>query len=127
MMEFERAEELHSRFTHLLQPIRDLTKNWDVDVASQLEDYLEQVLGTSLSGTFTICVYAFIDTYRSPTDGALVLVVVVRFICCQHYVEVPSIIIIDSRGGEGIGNGNTLYIENSWRMRVMVYLCTSRG
>ena len=47
MMEFERAQELHSRFTHLLQPIRDLTKNWDVDVASQLEEYLEQVLGTS--------------------------------------------------------------------------------
>lgn len=44
MMEFERAQELHSRFTHLLQPIRDLTKNWDVDVASQLEEYLEEVL-----------------------------------------------------------------------------------
>ena len=43
MMEFERAQELHSRFTHLLQPIRDLTKNWDVDVASQLEEYLGEV------------------------------------------------------------------------------------
>ena len=42
-MEFERAQELHLRFTHLLQPIRDLTKNWDVDVASQLEEYLEEV------------------------------------------------------------------------------------
>ena len=42
-MEFARVQELQSRFTHLLQPIRDLTKNWDVDVASQLEEYLEEV------------------------------------------------------------------------------------
>ena len=42
-MELERNHDLHSRFGHLLQPIRDLTKNWDVDVASQLEEYLEEV------------------------------------------------------------------------------------
>ncbi|KAK9815026.1 hypothetical protein WJX73_005192 [Symbiochloris irregularis] len=30
-----------SRFSHLTQPIRDLAANWDVDVASELEDYLE--------------------------------------------------------------------------------------
>ena len=36
-------KDLQSRFTHLLQPIRDLTKNWDVDVASQLEEYLTEV------------------------------------------------------------------------------------
>ena len=35
--------ELQSRFAFLLQPIRDLTKNWDVDVAAQLEDYLTEV------------------------------------------------------------------------------------
>ncbi|NXN37713.1 CNDH2 protein, partial [Rhinoptilus africanus] len=33
-------EEVESRFLHLLQPIRDLTKNWEVDVAAQLEEYL---------------------------------------------------------------------------------------
>ena len=32
-----------SRFAHLLKPIRDLSKNWSIDIASELEDYLEQV------------------------------------------------------------------------------------
>lgn len=32
-----------ARFGHLLQPIRDLTKNWQVDIATQLEDYLTEV------------------------------------------------------------------------------------
>ncbi|XP_074684285.1 condensin-2 complex subunit H2 isoform X5 [Strix aluco] len=36
-------EEAESRFQHLLQPIRDLTKNWEVDVAAQLEEYLEEL------------------------------------------------------------------------------------
>lgn len=36
-------DDLESRFANLLQPIRDLTKNWDVDIASSLEDYLEEV------------------------------------------------------------------------------------
>lgn len=31
------------RFAHLLQPIRDLTKNWEVDLATQLGEYLEEV------------------------------------------------------------------------------------
>ena len=31
------------RFSWLLQPIRDLTKNWDIDVAASLEDYLGEV------------------------------------------------------------------------------------
>ncbi|KAM4670892.1 condensin-2 complex subunit H2 isoform 2-T2 [Amazona ochrocephala] len=35
--------EVESRFVHLLQPIRDLTKNWEVDVAAQLSEYLEEV------------------------------------------------------------------------------------
>ncbi|XP_014817433.1 PREDICTED: condensin-2 complex subunit H2 [Calidris pugnax] len=36
-------EEVESRFLHLLQPIRDLTKNWEVDVAAQLGEYLEEL------------------------------------------------------------------------------------
>ncbi|NXR03371.1 CNDH2 protein, partial [Sagittarius serpentarius] len=36
-------EEVESRFVHLLQPIRDLTKNWEVDVATQLGEYLEEL------------------------------------------------------------------------------------
>ena len=35
--------------------------------------------------------------------------------------------IIDNRGGRGIGNGNTFGMVSSWRMRVAVHLCTSRG
>lgn len=34
---------MEARFAHLLQPIRDLTKNWEVDVAAQLGEYLEEV------------------------------------------------------------------------------------
>ena len=37
--------DLENRFVHLLQPIRDLTKNWDVDISTQLEEYLEEVSG----------------------------------------------------------------------------------
>ncbi|KAM6895725.1 condensin-2 complex subunit H2 [Xenentodon cancila] len=37
------AESMESRFAHLLQPIRELTKNWEVDVASELNDYLEEL------------------------------------------------------------------------------------
>ncbi|KAM8973134.1 condensin-2 complex subunit H2 isoform 2-T2 [Pelodytes ibericus] len=36
-------EDSESRFTHILQPIRDLTKNWEVDVAAQLGEYLEEL------------------------------------------------------------------------------------
>ncbi|NWR94297.1 CNDH2 protein, partial [Furnarius figulus] len=36
-------EDVDSRFLHLLQPIRDLTKNWEVDVAAQLGEYLEEL------------------------------------------------------------------------------------
>lgn len=32
-----------NRFAHLLKPIRELTKNWDIDVAAELNDYLEEV------------------------------------------------------------------------------------
>ena len=35
--------DLETRFSQLLQPIRDLTKNWDVNIAEHLEDYLSEV------------------------------------------------------------------------------------
>lgn len=37
------SNDLATRYGHLLQPIRDLTKNWDIDVAAQLEEYLAEV------------------------------------------------------------------------------------
>ncbi|XP_078409281.1 condensin-2 complex subunit H2 [Cetorhinus maximus] len=36
-------EDVETRFTHLLQPIRELTKNWEIDVAAQLGEYLEEL------------------------------------------------------------------------------------
>ena len=39
----EGRSAIATRFAHLLQPIKDLTKNWDIDVASQLEEYLSEV------------------------------------------------------------------------------------
>ncbi|XP_068526322.1 condensin-2 complex subunit H2 [Anas acuta] len=42
-------EDVESRFLHLLQPIRDLTKNWEVDVAAQLGEYLEELDQISIS------------------------------------------------------------------------------
>lgn len=38
-----------SRFAYLLQPIRDLTKNWDIDVASQLEEYISEIEQITIS------------------------------------------------------------------------------
>mmetsp|Transcript_30519 Transcript_30519/g.91485 ORF Transcript_30519/g.91485 Transcript_30519/m.91485 type:complete len:631 (-) Transcript_30519:32-1924(-) len=35
--------QVEVRFGHLLKPIRDLAENWDVDVASELEDYLDEI------------------------------------------------------------------------------------
>lgn len=40
---------IEARFAHLLQPIKDLTKNWDVDIAAYLEDYLEELENTPIS------------------------------------------------------------------------------
>ena len=36
-------ETAGQRFAHLLMPIRDLAKNWEIDIASDLEGYLEEV------------------------------------------------------------------------------------
>ena len=33
----------NTRFQQLLAPIRDLTENWNIDLASQLEEYLEEI------------------------------------------------------------------------------------
>ena len=38
------------RFAHLLQPIRDLAANWDINIASDLEEYLvTHIAGTRLT------------------------------------------------------------------------------
>uniref|UniRef100_A0A914ZHP4 Condensin II complex subunit H2 N-terminal domain-containing protein n=1 Tax=Parascaris univalens TaxID=6257 RepID=A0A914ZHP4_PARUN len=35
---------LKSRYAFLLQPVRDLAKNWDIDIESYLADHIESVL-----------------------------------------------------------------------------------
>lgn len=39
-----------NRFSYLLQPIRDLAANWDINIAGELEEYLEELENL----TFTI-------------------------------------------------------------------------
>ena len=34
------ASQEDSKFAHLLEPIRDLASNWNVNIADELEDYL---------------------------------------------------------------------------------------
>ncbi len=34
------ASEVDDRYAHLLQPIRDLAANWNIDIANELEEYL---------------------------------------------------------------------------------------
>ncbi|GAB1608290.1 condensin-2 complex subunit H2-like isoform X1 [Argonauta hians] len=41
--------EDEGRFNFMLQPIRDLAKNWDVDIASHLEDYLEELENVAIT------------------------------------------------------------------------------
>jgi hypothetical protein len=41
------------RFAALLKPIRDLTENWDVDIAHLLEDYLEELEELRLPSSLT--------------------------------------------------------------------------
>lgn len=36
-------ETTEGKYLHLLQPIRELAKTWDINVASELNDYLEEV------------------------------------------------------------------------------------
>ena len=47
----ERSEEEHrrGRFAHLLKPIRDLAENFSIDLAAELEDYLEELEGIEIS------------------------------------------------------------------------------
>ena len=46
----ERSEEhRRGRFAHLLKPIRDLAENFSIDLAAELEDYLEELEGIEIS------------------------------------------------------------------------------
>lgn len=34
---------MESKYTHLLQPIRDLAENWNINLAGDLEEYMEEL------------------------------------------------------------------------------------
>lgn len=52
-------ESTESRYAHLLQPIRELTKNWEIDLASELNDYLDEVIYLYHRGSY-------FDSFRPP-------------------------------------------------------------
>lgn len=39
------TQEAEPRWASLLQPIKQLERNWDIDIASELTDYLEELSG----------------------------------------------------------------------------------
>lgn len=41
--------EAENRHKHLLEPIRDLAKNWSIDLATELEDYLHELESITIS------------------------------------------------------------------------------
>lgn len=43
------GESFSDKFAHLLQPIRDLALNWNIDIAHELEDYLDDLEEITIS------------------------------------------------------------------------------
>jgi len=39
----DEADIKENRFSYLLQPIRDLAANWDINIAGELEEYLDEL------------------------------------------------------------------------------------
>ena len=69
----QHSEQTCSRFSYLLEPIRDLTKNLEVDVAGQLDDYLSEVSSSTPAQWLinNINVYTCIYTYGIKEFGEL--------------------------------------------------------
>eukprot|EP00727_Mastigamoeba_balamuthi_P005482 m51a1_g1553 hypothetical protein (1366) ;mRNA; r:5781-11319 len=41
--------ETETRYAHLLQPLRDLAENWSVDIAKELEEYIDDLEGVTFA------------------------------------------------------------------------------
>jgi hypothetical protein len=50
-----------ARFHHLLAPLRDLAKNWNIDIATDLEDYLDELDKVST------CAYKLLHTHANKS------------------------------------------------------------
>lgn len=48
-------KEKETKFSHVLQPIRDITKNWNIDIASELEEYLHEVTANAYDAIWIYC------------------------------------------------------------------------
>ncbi|KAL4224510.1 Condensin-2 complex subunit H2 [Mactra antiquata] len=48
-MASNRSPETNARYAEILKPIKDLAKSWDVDIASNLDDYLDELEHTTIS------------------------------------------------------------------------------
>jgi hypothetical protein len=67
------AELRENRFAYLLQPIRDLAANWDIDIAAELEEYLEELEGITFAVEDCGPSLNFAEAallIQVPTDGA---------------------------------------------------------
>jgi len=45
----QKEKEGNSTYAPFLQPIRDLATNWDIDIATELEDYLSEIQNIAYS------------------------------------------------------------------------------
>jgi condensin-2 complex subunit H2 len=43
------TQEKEKRYAHLLAPIRDMAQNWSIDIAKELEEYMEELDSIKLS------------------------------------------------------------------------------
>lgn len=48
-MSSQQLSQPDNRFMGLIQPIKDLAANWDIDVADQLADYLDELESLRIS------------------------------------------------------------------------------
>ncbi|XP_027765918.1 condensin-2 complex subunit H2 [Empidonax traillii] len=100
-------EEVDSRFLHLLQPIRDLTKNWEVDVAAQLEEYLEELdhIGISFDNG---------KTTMNFTEAALVI----QGSASIYSKKVEYLYMLVCQALDYISNKN-VDLQKSWDYRIL--------
>ena len=58
------SSDAEVRFAHLLQPIRDLAQNWHIDLATELEDYLQEL------DSLTVLIDPSPSSLSSPTSSS---------------------------------------------------------
>lgn len=65
MDEITQFDGISDQFRFLLQPVRDLAKNWDIDIKHYLEDYLIKLSGEqeeqNLNGNHKLYFFLFLN------------------------------------------------------------------